>query len=295
MKPGIYSGLSFEQYLSIEAVNKSSLDDARLSPAHYFARHIDPNREPRKATRPMKLGTDIHAAILEPERFARDYIVIPADAPKRPTKAQLEAKKPSDETVELIEWWRQFDEKATGKTQISAEDFDTCSKIQKVFRSHPACRELLKPGGKSEITLVWIDPETGVKCKARLDWMPVAGYLLDVKSVECAHEEDFGRKAYDYDWHVQAAWYLDGWKVLTGDDRIFVFAAIEKTAPFAPAFFHATEEDVSRGRRKYRPILRKLAAALQSGDWTGYETGIRPLKAPSWEVKRDEEATPEQF
>jgi hypothetical protein len=295
MKPGLYSGLTFDKYLAIPAVNKSSLNDMRLSPKHYYERHLAPNREPRKPTRPMKLGTDIHTAVLEPERFAKEYVVIPEDAPNRPTKAQLEAKKPSEATQVLITWWSHFDDLHKGKTQISFEDHNTCLKIQEVFRTHPVCKTVLAKGGKSEITMVWEDQETGLLCKGRLDWLPVSDYLFDLKSVESAQSADFGKKAYDYDWHAQAAFYTDGFEALTGERRLFLFGAIEKTPPLEPAFYYATDEDVVRGRRGYRPLLKQIAECKRKKSWPGYPLEVQPLIAPAWEIKRDKEQGPEQF
>jgi hypothetical protein len=295
LKAGLYSGLTFEQYLSIDAVNKSSLADMALSPAHYYARHLAKDREPRKATRPMKLGTDIHCAILEPDRFGKEYVVIPKDAPQRPTKAMLEAKKPSEDSVARIIWWHEFDACSTGKTQINFDDHETCINMQKICKKHPAFKTLLAKGGQSEITMVWEDDETGLQCKARLDWLPLADYLLDLKSVESAHAEDFGKKAYDYEWHVQAAFYADGFRTLTDENRAFVFAAIEKVPPLEPAFFFATDDDLARGRRVYRPLLKQIAECKRKKKWPGYPTEIQPLIAPPWVKRQDEDAPLEEY
>ena len=108
MKTGLFAGISNAAYHAGDGISKSGLDLIARSPLHYFAKYRSPDRERDEPTEAMKLGTAVHSAVLEPESFASDYIVVPADAPRRPTTVQLNAKKPSDDTVIAIEWFSEL-------------------------------------------------------------------------------------------------------------------------------------------------------------------------------------------
>ena len=73
-------------------ISKSGLDLIAKSPAHYWSRYLDPNREKKEPTAAMLLGTAVHFAILEPEEFGRRYQVLP-EINKRSNagKAEFEA------------------------------------------------------------------------------------------------------------------------------------------------------------------------------------------------------------
>src|SRR5690606_39465824 len=67
----ITTSMSNEEYHSLpDSISKSGLDLIARSPAHY--RYAE-RREP---TRAMVIGTAIHAAILEPDVFATEYLLL---------------------------------------------------------------------------------------------------------------------------------------------------------------------------------------------------------------------------
>ena len=74
------------KYEDIDAVNKSTLWEMRKSPLHYW--HLT-HDTPREDTKAMQLGRAVHAAILTPTAYKRDFAVTP-DIDRR-TKAGKEA------------------------------------------------------------------------------------------------------------------------------------------------------------------------------------------------------------
>src|SRR3954469_7320527 len=223
MECGIYKGLTFTEYRAIPAINKSALDYLHRSPAHLYYNCISPTRPREPASTPaMRLGTAIHARVLEPEKFTRNYVCMP-EGRKRPTVAQVDAKKPSAATVELLEFWDEFDEINAGREVLTAADWVICERIAENVRHNPVAQELFATGD-AEVTLVWLDPVENVKCKARVDWL-ATGVPLDLKSTASAVAKVFGRRAADLNWHIQAAFYSAGIKELTGEDHSFIFGA----------------------------------------------------------------------
>lgn len=280
MKPGIYEGIPFEQYCAIPAINKSGLDYFEQSPAHYFSSLNEPEGEKSKA---LRFGGAIHCRVLEPAEFEKRYCALPPDAPKRPTIAQIEAKKPSDATIELIAWWTKFHELANGREIISDQELTDCMRIAKAVRSHRAAKMLLQ-NGKFEVTLVWIDPEFGVLCKARVDWLSPDA-MLDLKSTKDASPAGWWKQVKDYNLHRQVAWYSDGWEILTGEKLPFGFVAVEKEEPFATAVHFPKERVIDLGRKDNRKHLAKYAECLKAKNWPGYPDEVLEFDFPEFMFK----------
>lgn len=271
MEPGVYSGITNDAYHSGVGISKSGLDLIGRSPLHYWSKYLDPQREPQEPTPAMLLGTAIHSAVLEPDSFANDYIVFPKI--DRRTK---EGKAYYDELVA----------QAAGRTIIGAEDYQTCSAIQENVRRHPAAQVLLSDG-EPELSVYWRDEQTGVLCKCRPDWMNYkANTIIDVKSTDDASPSGFQKSIVKWGYHVQAAWYLDGLKAATGHaPKAFIFAAFEKTRPYATAFYYADDDMIEMGRQLYRERLDVFAACLKSNSWPGYPQQLSPISLPGWVMK----------
>lgn len=284
MKPGIYEGLSFAEYKAISAINKSGLDQLHQSPAHYLA-YVEKSKRD-KDTPALALGRAIHARVLEPAEFEKDYICEPPDAPRRPSVSQIGAKKPSPGTIAQIEYWENFDEKTKGKIVLSEEDWLICKRIEEQVRKHPAAVEIFA-AGKPEVTIVWNDPLEGVLCKARIDWL-TDGVLMDVKSTDTAAPKEWPYRVRKYGLHLQAAWYTDGWKVLTGEDALFVFGAFEKEEPFASGFYYCKERVVELGRSINRRYLKLYSKCLKDGVWPSYSEELLEFDFPDWAFKEEE-------
>lgn len=271
MKTGIYSGISNDDYHGGVGVSKSGLDVLARSPLHYWAKYIDPNRERKEPTPAMKLGTAIHTAVLEPDEFSKRHMVAPVvDRRTKDGKAT----------------WEQFvaDAEAAGADLISAEDFATCQAISQQVRQHPTARKVFA-NGTPELSAYWTDAETGLLCKCRPDWLGLP-LIVDLKSTEDASAEGFAKSAWNYRYWVQAAWYVDGIEQATGQrPDAFVFAAFEKSAPYACAFYFADEAMLDMGRREYRKQLRVLADCKAADKWPGYPTDVLPLGVPAWALK----------
>lgn len=221
----------------------------------------------------MKLGSAIHTAILEPATFDHRYVV----APKvdRRTKYGKEV-------------WETFVAASAGRECLTHAEYMTCQRIAESVRGNDAAQTILSHG-HAEVTVVWNDPLTGVACKARLDWLSPDTAIMDVKSTESAAPQDFRRKVANYGWHVQAAWYADGYEIATGQKLPFIFAAVEKDAPNGTAYYVANEESLAAGRRKYRRLLDTYAACLKAGAWPSYAEEIQELTLPVWALKEDDD------
>lgn len=268
LKPGIYDGVSRAVYESWPAINFSTLKHFRKTAAHAKYRIAVPT-EPTEA---MEMGSAVHTAILEPERFAVEYVASP----------QCDRR-----TTEGKEAWRSFEEANRGKEILHHNDYGVCAAMRdSVWRTESVAREILSaPGGKNERSFVWLDRLTGQLCKGRCDRMcRWNGWTIvgDLKTSKSAEKDEFARDIGRYSYHVQAALYLDGLDALASVHRRYIWVALEKEQPYLFAAYEPTDRLIEQGRRTYRDWLNQYDTAVTKDIWPGYLNNIEPIDLPRW-------------
>jgi hypothetical protein len=278
------------EYQASDGVSKSWLDDIAPEcgnmPLHFWAKRIDPNRVVVPKTPALILGDAIHTAILEPDTVSQRLIASPADAPRRPSITQINAKNPSADTVSSIRFWKDFDAEHRGKTCLGPEDMATVIRCRDRIHTHPVAKGLFQRGNVEQ-TFYAIDPETGALVKCRTDYERIAdaGMLVDLKSTEDAGENPFGGSATKYRYDVQGVWYPDVIHAAYGPGLVqrFVFVAIEKEWPHAVGIYFLEREDEPAARflarRDLQTILDCRAAEAANDDfaWPDHGAVPRPL------------------
>lgn len=254
--------------------------DRGKTPAHVqaWAAGVD------ETTEAKAFGQAYHCRILEPERFAAQYIAPPKKAPRRPSVRQVDAKKPSKATVAAIEFWRAWDAENAGRIVLAPKDRDKIEAMAAALATNPVALNALT-GGRTEVTLRWDDEETGVPCKARWDsWKESLAVLGDLKAVEDASPSAFNRSVANYGYHIQQAHYVEGARVCGIPLRNYLLVAQEKEAPYLAAVHQLDAESELRGYELRARAMRVLRDCRESGKWPGY-TGIHPLSLPVWAMK----------
>lgn len=209
----ITTELSNSEYRKVAAISKSDLDLVAKSPALL---------EWRKACRSdahsevAEIGNALHCSVLEPERFASEYRKRPQfDMRTSVGKANAEA----------------FDASAIGKLVLSYDKYEMIEAMRQSIYAHPLAALLLNAEGPCEASIFF--DYLGQSCKCRPDKISVLNgdhYLVDVKTTD-----DVEKMAYsirDYRYHVQAYFYSQGYKELTGIMPEFVFIFVGKNRVF---------------------------------------------------------------
>jgi exodeoxyribonuclease VIII len=285
--------MSGADYHAAPGVSKSRLDAfAEKSPLHYWDRFINPDRLPEERTEAKMLGDAVHAAIGEPDTIGSRFVVVPEDAPKRPTKTQLNAAKPSLESQGAIQYWKEFLAEHDGKTILKPEQMATVIACRDACWLDPYVAGLLE-GARFEQTYYAIDPETGALIKCRLDADRLEdGLILDFKTTEDASPDEFWRSAKKYRYGVQDAWYSDVVDRAVGVPvaEQFAFIAIEKKRPNGVGVYFYPPEEVAAARQIARANLRDIAHYTNTyGDqkWPTYtEHGAQKLQS-KWDRDRN--------
>ncbi len=265
IEPGIYYGISNENYHAGPGVSKSQLDDIADTPALYLWRKNAPVDTTK--TKTLDLGTAFHCRVLEPEEFSNRFIVAPEF--NRRTNAGKE-----EEKAFLMEC------ASTGKTVITAEEGRKIELMYQSVMALPLGQWLVESAGHAESSIYWEDPDTGILCRCRPDKIiPEFHWIMDVKTT--ADIQRFKTAYYDYRYHVQDAFYSDGYEAQFGVLPTFVFLVASTTVEcgrYPVEIFMMGEEAKLAGQQEYHRNLRTLADCLNTDEWPA----IKTLSLPRW-------------
>lgn len=280
---GVFPDMTNDQHHATPAIGSSGLKLLAQTPLHYWSRYLDPKREPRIQTQPMKIGTMVHTAMLEPHLFDEQFIVLPEGLDRR--------------TKEGKELWAQII--ATGKEPLLASDLDVAKGTAAAAHAHPVTRVLFdKCGAQTEVSMFWVDPETGVNLKIRPDILvaPCAmfpnGLIADLKTTDDASPAEFARSAWNWDMYIQSALYPEGFMSVfgTSEPPSFLWLAQEKRRPFANAYYRCGSDLSAYGSKEVRKLLQLYVHCMSTGQWPGYPATVRDLELPGWAAKTVSEA-----
>lgn len=277
---GLIEGMPFEDYLAVDALSASGLKQLARSPWHYR------NRVDIEPTPAMLRGTLAHCAVLEPDAMAERYVVVPADAPRKPSQAQWRAKNPSPESAAAMAWWEDFMARNNGRALVPSDAYSLCQAQTQAVAAQPELAELLR-SGSGEVSIFWIDETTGIYCKARPDWLPdpQGGRIkpLDLKTCIDESPSGFGRAAARLRYDLQAAHYTAGIEAVTGwTVEAFVFGAVSSKPPILAVPYVLTDEIRDQGRDERRELMERLAWCQRENEWPAYGSGFQLLDFPAY-------------
>ncbi len=282
MEPGFYPAMPREQYDAAPGIRNTELGWAAKSMAHYKLYKEQPPAE----TEAKRDGQLIHRAILEPEWFERSTVVIPADAPKKPTKTQLNAKKPSPESVEAIEWWRDFGVKHAGKTFLGNEESKVVARIVDAVWSDKEAGPILRRCTQREMAVFSRHGATGLLCKSLLDLLSEdSSEIWDVKTTIDGEPEPYRRAVLNFGYHRQAAFYPGHFPRLDKARPSFGHIVVEKGPPYIVSVRPFDEETIEIGKREVSALLHRIARAQETGFFPGYHNEQEETGLPLWKLR----------
>jgi hypothetical protein len=302
MKLGMITDLPIEDYHAATAVSSSRLKDFHFRPLYYWRKHVA-RILPPDDTKALRDGRAVDAWMLDgPEVFARGYVVLPEDAPKKPTKAQLEAAKPSPATVSAIEWWAAFEAKAAGKTVLTSDDWKQILMLEAAARKSPEVWAALQ-GGQKQVTfrksyggaMPPIQARPDVWCPDGIPGICPTACIVDMKTAASLTDGEFGSFSASFDkagYYRQAGFHVAvvtevllelGMTVPEEGIRVF-YAVLEKDPDVGGAaqLYEADQEDVVRGFGEVKADLLALELCYKSGKWPGALGGVQRIALKPW-------------
>ena len=270
IQPGIYPDLKIDEYHDGPGISNSGVKMILDCPKKYHHHYILKNKDKTKSKALIE-GNQFHTYVLERDKFYQQYFV-------------------TEKIARRGEKWREVVEMAEGKEVIFRDRKEQIYLMEKSLMSFPRASSLLS-GGIAEASIFWTDPDTGVLCKSRPDYLNVNNkFITDLKTTEDASYNGFARSIGKYNYHVQAAMMIDGFKAATGENIEGVFNfAIEKSAPYCCAVYLINEKAIEIGRKTYKRALKIFSDNLMTGNWSSYSSDIEEIHLPHWFNNEEEE------
>lgn len=280
---GIFPDMPNREYHAHPALGSSGLKLLDQSPLHYWNAYRNPERAPAEDSNALRIGRACHTVYLEPHLIDDMLIVLPEDLDRRTKEGKI--------------LWAEI--LASGKEPITDKEWQQVSAMSRAAHSHPISQILFdRCNAQTEVSIFWIDPETGANCKIRPDFMvePCAmfpdGLIADLKTTDDASPAGFAKSAWNWDMHLQAALYPEGFMATfkTRKPPAFLWLAQEKSAPYANAYYACPSKLSTYGRREVNRLRQIFAECLATDDWPGYSRKVQDILLPAWADRIVEQA-----
>lgn len=144
---------------------------------------------------------------------------------------------------------------------------DIAQDVDKSLRSHPVAKQILNRGC-NELSLVWIDPGTGLKCKARLDdyYEGVPSDLKTSNDITWFH-----RDIYKMNYHLQAGHYSNGLIANGLPVDYFCFLAAQTSKPFPVRTGFINPEKLQYARLEVERLLVLIKECKERNHWPNFK------------------------
>lgn len=187
--------------------------------------------------------------------------------------------------------------RAEGGIPLKQHEMDQVQAMAAAIRQHPTAAALFDPSrGRPEVSAFWLDGPTGIRRRARFDWLPYrsgSGRLIvpDYKTTKDASETAFARSVDEYGYHCQADWYITAARAfgLGDQDTQFLFVAQEKEPPYLVNVIGLDFPAMTIAAAKNRHAIETYAECTATGIWRGYGDEPNYLSLPPWAENRDKE------
>ena len=262
-------------YHATQAVSQSTLKKVAASPAKLKWEREHPRYDTPAA---FKIGTAVHLALLEPDKFDTSYTSMPkVDRRTKEGKAKAE----------------EHERAANGRIVLTEDEMDI---VQRIYARSRADKELgvYFEGGSHELSFFAQDEQTGLVLRCRPDQLVTVNGLqvvVDLKTTDCATESVFEKDILNYGYLTQAAFYMDTLEAATGRrPDAFVIVAVEKSRDCDYTTWMFDDDTLAFATEEYRRWLSVYADCVKTGVWPGYKRGLISYKLPKWKVNKFEEA-----
>lgn len=254
---------TYTAYDRLPGVRSGDMAKMAKSPLHY---RTATTTDSEGSTSSQEQNQAIHAMILEPEHFARQFSIY---AGKVRNGKQYDAH---------CEAW-------PGTTVLLESWMPDIERTAALVRHDPRTRGAFTGQGWSEVAFQWVDPTTGLDCKARLDRLiqtaPNEVQIIDCKAIG-TDARDISRRISERQWHVQAAHQIAG--VLASNPDLTVsyrWCCYETTSPYDVVMVRPADSALELGEQTRLELLARIDDCQTRDHWPGrHEDEIEVDVAP---------------
>lgn len=279
----INTNMPWSDYLELKRMNASTLVAGCKSMLR-LKRCIEGGYP--EETNAMRIGTGLHALLLEPEQFCNRFCVMPdyhllienetRDGTRTESKATNFYKQKRDSFAALN----------PGRIVIGNEQYGMVLKCLKAIHAKPRMSELVHQSQKEVSILSEID---GIPFKSRLDLLS-PGIICDVKSTTNAEKHAFGRIFFNLRYDFKLAIYREAVRQHSGKTPAVFVIVQEIDGDFDNALVPIPDAVLDNAFGKVRAVLGDYMVCKATGRWPGVDNGKEeyPLEVPAWASGDDE-------
>lgn len=245
---------TFADYLGADAYGASDIKAFKSgSPAVVKWRRE--NRDAERDTDATIIGKAAHCRILTPDLFDASFVVKPEGMEFR----SKEAKAQRDEWL------------ASGKTILTADDYQQVEQIAAAFNEKPLARRSIAKASAIETSVYWTCAESGLPRKCRPDWWVDGEATYDLK-ISVDAEKDLATLAYKAHvngWANQAAGCKAGLEANGVNVKVGRIVVIAPRPPqrFRVWLLEIRENDMLFLEMDNANTCRQMAVCHRSGVW----------------------------
>lgn len=256
----IHHGMTEPEYNALPGLRISTVRAVMKNAARY--KH---DRDNPSTAKHFTIGSAVHDMVL-----GDGSLVVHVDVKDWKTKAAQEVR---DAAL------------AAGKYPLNNPELEQAKAMAESLRTHPTVAKHLA-AGNTEVAIEGVDPVTWTPMKARLDILDVeARVIMDPKTTAALEPEDFGTHAWRHGYHMAAAHYIEMAAQATDthpDEWTFLFAVVEKTAPYLAFVTELDTDSLDLGRRDRADGIEKYLECERTDKWPGYTTDVITTRLPRW-------------
>jgi exodeoxyribonuclease VIII len=216
------------------------------------------------------LGSAVHALVLEPEK----NLVLRGPEDRRGNKWK-EAQLAADIDCQIL---------------LTEGDYDLAQTIADPIINHEVVKAWVSAADfVAEASFFATDPQTGVKIKCRPDGFLLAdGLAFDIKTTRDASPDGFPREIRNYNYDLQAAFYLRCLRAAGYKADTFIFVCVEKEPPHAVCLHVLTERYLAAADLRVTETLEKISKAEATNTFkTGWPL-FNHIDLPRWQTEEPE-------
>lgn len=268
METGIYDIENNKYRAILDHISISELNVFGKAASVYQHEYLNGNRRP--ASKSQEIGTWLHTYTLEPNVWAKT-VRVGGNFDRRTTIGKAHAAAEEAEAQSL------------GIQFITQAIYDKIRFAGDALLRHPLVKEYSK-SWVTESALFWIDPDTGAKCKGKIDSHVVTNNctaIMDVKTTQDALGFPYTITGYGY--HRQAVYYMDGLSHASKGEIVptqFYWLCVEMEAPYLSKVYVANQEMLDFGRNQYKVLLQRFEAAKKANVWPGLSEDVEVVSLP---------------
>lgn len=288
---GIYPGVPFRDYLAWPAVSNSGVLKKMRRSALYCHQTRD---EADEATPAMRVGSALNDLVLVPSLWPERFCILDTCAatkgdgsPCVNTGTALYGGQPRCGVHS-----RGMTPDADDRVLLSQTAADRAHAMADAIAADEDAAALLASCPMREVSILWTDKPTGLRCKGRIDFMaepnPVGFAAGDLKKSARAHPDAFPREILTRGYHSQLAWYDAGLRALVNAAPTWSLLVVHdaKDDVHEVGVYELIIDALMLGHEENRRTLDLYAACLRENRWPGF--GRRPISVPSHALADDE-------